>query len=154
MKKISCTKIIHSNLWRKNSFLLKEMKQIYELCDSVCDFKVKKASFAVVYTDVKEMQELNKKYRNKDKPTNVLSFESGEVENGVTNIGDIVLCYEVIKEESDCGSLIFKNHLTHMLVHGILHLNGFDHIKHEDFEVMSAFEIKILHCLGIENPYI
>lgn len=115
---------------------------------------------AVVLADDAFVQELNKNYRAKDKPTNVLSFPSSELEelenlpdSEQVNLGDIILALETVEREAKEQGKTFRGHTIHLLVHGFLHLLGYNHIKQEEAEIMEAKEIKILHALGIENPY-
>ena len=101
-----------------------------------------------------EIQDLNKQYRNKDKATNVLSFPVQLPEEVDVNLlGDIVLCPSVIKREAEQQSKSEESHWAHMVVHGMLHLQGYDHVKEDDAEEMEQLEIDILHKLGYENPY-
>ncbi len=105
-----------------------------------------------------EIKNLNKQYRDKDKITNVLSFSMQSPEEvDVCLLGDIVLCAAVINQEA---VLLLKqqsktnlSHWAHMVVHGMLHLQGYDHIKNDEAEVMEQLEINILNKLGFENPY-
>ncbi|CAC9513527.1 Metal-dependent hydrolase YbeY, involved in rRNA and/or ribosome maturation and assembly [uncultured Gammaproteobacteria bacterium] len=104
--------------------------------------------------DTAEIQLLNRTYREKDKPTNVLSFPSElpkEIE--VAILGDVVICIAVVQIEAKEQSKTFENHLMHTAVHGVLHLLGYDHIKDNEADEMEGLEIKILAGLGIENPY-
>ncbi|MDR0319159.1 MAG: apolipoprotein N-acyltransferase [Rickettsiales bacterium] len=103
------------------------------------------AEVSILLTNDKEIQALNKKYRGMDKPTNVLSFETGDPEI----MGDIVLSYDTIMKEA--GAKKFKSHATHMIVHGALHLTGMDHIKDIDAETMEAREAKILSKIKWEK---
>lgn len=118
----------------------------------------------ILLTDDAEIQELNKRYRGVDKPTNVLSFPSFEPEeiSGLkTNkqspepivLGDIALAYETIQKECSDQDKSFDHHLIHLTVHGVLHLLGFDHEKDEEAAVMESLEIQILSSLTIPNPY-
>ena len=91
---------------------------------------------------------LNRDFRGKDKPTNVLSFP------GDGHIGDLVLAFETIEREAAEQGKSFKAHTQHLLVHGVLHLLGHDHIKDAEAEKMEALEIKILKKLGVANPYL
>ena len=101
-----------------------------------------------------EIQQLNKQYRDKDKATNVLSFPMQSPEEvGVSLLGDIVLCAAVINSEAKQQSKAENAHWAHMVVHGMLHLQGFDHIRNEEAEEMEQLEIKILKQLGFDNPY-
>ncbi len=111
------------------------------------------ASFRVV--DVQEMQELNRTYRDKDRPTNVLSFPMQlpeEVE--IALLGDLALCAPVIQEEAKQQNKSAESHWAHMVVHGMLHLQGFDHIETAEAENMEAHEVSILQSLGFEDPYL
>ena len=108
------------------------------------------------FVSSEEMQLLNKTYRNKDKPTNVLSFELPEnfpVGDEKTLIGEIALCEEIIHEESKKYKKIFENRLKHMIIHGRLHLIGFDHIKKEEENKMESIEKKIMKSLSAGDPY-
>lgn len=98
------------------------------------------------------IQELNKNYRGQDKPTNVLSFPQDD--EGFMNLGDIVLALETIQQEAKEQEKEFNDHLTHLTVHGTLHLLGYDHEEDDQAEEMEALEVKILNALDIENPYI
>ena len=101
-----------------------------------------------------EIQVLNKEYRNKNQVTNVLSFQSeipDEVEESI--LGDVVICVDVVREEALVGDKKFADHLTHMAVHGILHLIGHDHEDITSAYKMEAIEIDFLDKLGISNPY-
>ena len=101
-----------------------------------------------------EIQVLNKEYRSKNQVTNVLSFQSDipdEVEESI--LGDVVLCVDVVREEALVGDKKFADHLTHMAVHGILHLIGHDHEDITSAYKMESIEIDFLDKLGISNPY-
>lgn len=95
------------------------------------------------------IQNLNKTYRGKDKPTNVLSFPQDEP--GM--LGDVILAYETLEKESRDQGKSFKDHALHMIVHGILHLLGHDHENDDDAQEMESLEIAILGDLGVKNPY-
>ncbi len=111
---------------------------------------------SIVLSDDDFIQNLNKDYRNKDKPTNVLSFpqtEEDEMDMPALMLGDIIITSGVIEQEAKEQSKSIKDHYTHMLVHGCLHLLHYDHITDEQAEEMESLEIKILDNLGIKNPY-
>lgn len=101
-----------------------------------------------------ESQELNSTYRGKDKPTNVLSFPF-EVPEGVpiTLLGDLIICADVVSREADEQKKALLDHWAHMVVHGCLHLIGFDHINDDEAEEMENLERKILASLDIADPY-
>ncbi len=109
---------------------------------------------SLLVTTPGEIQKLNKQYRDKDKATNVLSFPMQSPEEiDVCLLGDIVLCAAVINREAKQQSKAENAHWAHMVVHGMLHLQGFDHIKNEQAEEMEQLEIKILNQLGFDDPY-
>ena len=97
-----------------------------------------------------EIQTLNKTYRGKDKPTNVLSFPDA---GPAPILGDIVIARETVKREADAADLTITDHLSHMLIHGFLHLQGYDHENDADAFIMEDLEVKALQLLNIDNPY-
>ena len=104
--------------------------------------------------DDKEMTALNKKFRNKDSSTNVLSFTNDDISSTFTgDLGDIAINYDFIKKESKKQNKNFDDHMIHMLVHGIYHILGFDHKNDEMADFMEEKEIAILNELKIRNPY-
>lgn len=110
------------------------------------------ASLQIVSSD--EMQILNRDYRGKDKPTNVLSFPMELPEEvGINILGDLALCDEVIESEAEEQGKQVEAHWAHMVVHGMLHLQGYDHIGDEEANVMETKEIEIMKALGFEDPY-
>lgn len=105
------------------------------------------------------IQTLNREYRQIDKPTNVLSFatlESGQPfgqDRACVPLGDIVLSFETIAQEAIQQNKPFADHFSHMIVHGALHLLGYDHIDEHEAIVMEGLEIEILKSIGVKNPY-
>lgn len=101
-----------------------------------------------------ESQQLNHQYRGKDKPTNVLSFPF-EVPDGIelNLLGDLVICANVVEQEAQAQNKALFDHWAHMVIHGCLHLLGYDHINDNDALEMEALEVKILANLSINNPY-
>ncbi len=132
--------------WDKINF---DFNKISDFVLSYMKYKGKNKTISILLTNNSEIKKINKQYRDKNKPTNILSFEIGE--SGV--LGDIALSYETIKKESEDQNISFENHLTHLIVHGVLHLLGYDHIKDSEAKEMEDLEIKILDKMGIENPY-
>lgn len=108
--------------------------------------------------DEAESQDLNREYRDKDKPTNVLSFPSElpdfvREQLEVLPLGDLVICAPVMEREAAEQGKAVRDHWAHLTVHGVLHLLGFDHLQDEEAEAMEAMEIRALVALGIANPY-
>lgn len=109
----------------------------------------------VVFTDDAHIRKLNARWRGKDSATNVLSFPAGaqpEAE-GPVPLGDIVLAFETVAREAAAEDKKPEHHVAHLLVHGFLHLLGYDHETDEQAETMEALERRILHALAIGDPY-
>lgn len=105
-------------------------------------------------TDEDESRALNSKWRNIDKPTNVLSFPLDDTGNSSPGlIGDIVICAPVIRQEAVAQDKSLAAHWAHIIIHGILHLMGYDHVDEKDAEIMEAKETAILKDLGFPDPY-
>jgi probable rRNA maturation factor len=102
-----------------------------------------------------ESQQLNNQYRGQDKPTNVLSFPF-EVPEGLTLnlLGDLVICVDIMKKEAVLQNKVLFDHWAHLVIHGCLHLLGFDHSNDEEAVEMEAIEIAALATLNINNPYL
>jgi probable rRNA maturation factor len=97
---------------------------------------------------------LNAHYRRKDKPTNVLSFSgAGSVPDGRYFLGELVICAPVVAHEASSQGKTLESHWAHMMIHGVLHLLGFDHEREREAAKMAAREIQILDRLGFSNPY-
>ena len=112
------------------------------------------SELSIVLTDDAEQQGLNRDWRGIDKPTNVLSFPQIEPFGPVTGIlGDIVLARETLEREAVELGKPFNDHYTHLVVHGFLHILGYDHIEEAQALVMEGLETKILATLGIPDPY-
>ena len=108
----------------------------------------------VRFVDTNESQMLNNTYRSKDKPTNVLSFPF-EAPPGidVPLLGDLVVCQAIIEKEAQQQNKQLHSHYAHMIVHGCLHLLGYDHIEDDEAEHMESIEIALLANLNIDDPY-
>ncbi|RRS10535.1 rRNA maturation RNase YbeY [Pseudoalteromonas sp. J010] len=114
----------------------------------------KEAELTIRIADEQESQELNSQYRGKDKPTNVLSFPF-DAPPGIELplIGDLIICPQVVYQESVEQEKTFHDHFAHMVIHGCLHLLGFDHINEKDAVEMETIEKQILASLHIADPY-
>lgn len=119
----------------------------------------------VVLTGDAEIRDLNRTWRGKDRPTNVLSFPAGDVpfaaalpgdpgfDGAPIPLGDIVIAFETTRAEAGERPIPLSDHLSHLVVHGTLHLLGFDHLNDEEAEDMESLERKALASLGIADPY-
>jgi probable rRNA maturation factor len=126
----------------------------------IADADVGEAELAVMLTDDAGIRTLNSNWRGIDKPTNVLSFPalqptgpSGGPDDAPRMLGDIAIAYETTRKEADGEEKPFDHHLSHLAVHGFLHLIGYDHEKDDEAEAMETLEREILAQLGIPNPY-
>ena len=123
------------------------------------DAGIGEAELAVMLTDDAGIRTLNSNWRGIDKPTNVLSFPAlpptgaGGPDDAPRMLGDIAIAYETTRQEADDEQKPFDHHLSHLAVHGFLHLIGYDHEKDDDAEAMESLEQEILAQLGIPNPY-
>ncbi|MFT6258979.1 MAG: putative rRNA maturation factor [Rickettsiales bacterium] len=163
---------INEKLWKTDSSISKKIKSLIKEIIPQTPLKslsknIKEIEISVLLTNDEQIQELNKNYRQKDQPTNVLSFpmlNGEEIKNGDLSklealddclvLGDIVISYQTILRESEEQQKDFDHHLTHLLVHSLLHLIGFDHIDEDDAKIMEDLEIEVLHEVGIDNPYL
>lgn len=121
----------------------------------------KELSFNLCLSNDQEIHALNKEFRGKDKPTNVLSFANIDDEEFETytkhsqriEMGDIIIALETMQHEAEEKHISLHDHFCHLLIHGILHLLGYDHIEDDEAECMENLEIEILRLLNINNPY-
>ncbi|MGL4475692.1 MAG: rRNA maturation RNase YbeY [Shewanella sp.] len=112
------------------------------------------AELTIRIVDEAESQSLNHDYRGKDKPTNVLSFPF-EAPPGIELplLGDLVICAKVVENEALTQNKALQAHWAHMVIHGCLHLLGYDHINDEEAEEMESLEIELIQSLGYPDPY-
>ena len=120
-----------------------------KIANAAVDAKHKNSEVSITLVDDKYIKKINKKYRGINKPTNVLSFELGDD----VLLGDIFISLDTVMKEAQDENISVAEHTAHMVVHGILHLLGYDHIKNSDAEKMEKQEIMILKKLGYKNPY-
>ena len=143
---ISIDVVSENNLWNKKvkntSFFFNSLAKIFP---KKYRFIKKKLSLTVLLSNNKNIKKLNKKYRNKNKATDVLSFPSEKKINikKSSYIGDIVISYEFINKPKKSNTLEFKKRIAKIFIHGFLHLLGYDHIKLKDFKEMLIEEEKI-----------
>ena len=159
--------LFKDKVWTKNINRKLLNKKIIEKLLNECFLKTN-TNAVIVFLNVscvdnQKMIEYNKKYRNKNQTTNVLSFELNKNNNKSSKyglkhnlliLGDMVLCYEKIRDEAEEYNKTFKERLYHLIVHSILHLLGYDHIDDDERENMEKLEIDILEKFGIKNIYL
>ncbi|WP_194724541.1 rRNA maturation RNase YbeY [Noviherbaspirillum malthae] len=112
------------------------------------------AELTIRFVDAEEGRALNREYRGKDYATNVLTFAYTEDEESETTQADIILCTDVLQREADEQKKTVQAHTAHLVVHGVLHAQGYDHETDEEAAEMEGLEIEILASLGQSNPYV
>tara|TARA_E500000331_G_scaffold356551_1_gene415223 strand:- start:19 stop:498 length:480 start_codon:yes stop_codon:yes gene_type:complete len=122
---------------------------------NICNLK--HYGLSIILSNDKRVSFLNYKWKGKKKPTNVLSFPNHDSLNEKPydnrHLGDIFLGYETLKREAALGNLLFVNHLSHLLIHGILHLKGYSHYNKINEKTMQKEEVRLLKILNVDNPY-
>jgi probable rRNA maturation factor len=134
-------------LGKAADFLQKEVAQ---------PFPPTEPEVSLVFTDDASIREINSEWRSQDKPTNVLSFPAFPLQPGGKPgpmLGDIIIARETVEREAVELEKTFDEHLTHLMVHGFLHLFGYDHNNDAEAEVMEGLETRILAALGLSDPY-
>lgn len=111
------------------------------------------AEFTIRFVDAEEGQTLNRDYRGKDYATNVLTFAYTEDEDAEVTQADIILCTDVLEQEAAQQHKPLVDHAAHLIVHGVLHAQGYDHEDDEEAQEMETLETEILHTLGFADPY-
>jgi probable rRNA maturation factor len=152
---------IEASAWEKDAeFSLAHISEALAAVRAHFPILVEHGHVDVILGDDDLLQDLNTTYRHKNKPTNVLSFPQEDLKKGTylpphefMLLGDIVLSHSTIKAESISQRKEFSHHLKHLIIHGFLHLLGFDHETSADAEEMESLEIEILNSLNIPNPY-
>jgi len=142
--------------WPEEKVLREKLAQILDSVFAHLGFADVETELSAVFTDDATMRQLNTKWRGIDKPTNVLSFPAFALEAGLAPrqmLGDIVFALETIEREAHEQQKTFSHHLTHLMLHGILHLLGFDHQTSDEAETMEALERTILARHAIPDPY-
>jgi len=133
---------------------LPENELIVKWAEQALDEQHKDAEITLRVVDINEGLALNKEWRGRDSATNVLSFPVGEpVEHAPNLLGDIVVCAPIVEQEAKEQGKTIDAHWAHLVIHGILHLQGYDHESDEEANVMESKEIKILKEIGYTNPY-
>ncbi len=136
----------------------RRIKGIRAFCERVADMaweSQEPAEISVVLADDDFVHNLNKQYRGKDCPTNVLSFENAEQppKGQPWLAGDIIVAYDTVMREAKAQAKTFEAHFTHLLVHGVLHLQGYDHLTEAEAKKMESLETKLMKKMGYDNPY-
>ena len=152
--------LIVADAWNSEPDADAVIQRAVAVAAEMADTDTADAELAVMLTDDAGIRTLNSNWRGIDKPTNVLSFPALRPPAGVSGaddvppmLGDIAIAYETARREADDEQKPFDHHLSHLTVHGFLHLVGYDHETDDEAEAMEALEIEILAQLGIPDPY-
>jgi len=151
--------LVVADCWQTEPDAEAVIHRAIDVAAEIADADVGEAEIAVMLTDDSGIQTLNSNWRGIDKPTNVLSFPalqptgSGAADDAPRMLGDIAIAYQTTRKEADDEQKPFDHHLSHLAVHGFLHLIGYDHEKDDDAEAMESLEAEILAQLGIPDPY-
>ncbi|HEY5346735.1 MAG TPA: rRNA maturation RNase YbeY [Rhizomicrobium sp.] len=142
----SITLVIEEEKWRAVRGLQARLKRAAALALSSAR---RKGALTILLSNDKKLKALNRDFRGKDKPTNVLSFpaDAGDY------LGDVAIAYGVTSKEARASGKKLIDHATHLAVHGVLHLIGHDHETRRDAKIMEPLEVRILGKLGIADPY-
>jgi len=151
--------LVVADCWQAEAGAEAVIQRAVAAAAEIVDADVGEAELAVMLTDDAGIRTLNLNWRGIDKPTNVLSFPAlpptgaGGPDDAPRMLGDIAIAYQTTRKEADDEQKPFDHHLSHLAVHGFLHLIGYDHEKDDDAEAMEGLETEILAQLGIPDPY-
>ena len=147
---------INADGWQSEHSLRMLVDRVLEATLHALEFDDVDSELSLVFTDDANIRTINSKWRHIDKATNVLSFPAFPIQSGQRPgpiLGDIVIARETVQREAQEENKSFDDHLSHLIVHGLLHLTGYDHQNDEEAEQMESLERKILASLGISDPY-
>ena len=150
--------LVVADCWQNEPDVEAVIERAIAVAAEMVDADTGEAELAVMLTDDGGIRTLNKNWRGIDKPTNVLSFPAlqpaaGAPDDAPRMLGDIAIAYQTTRKEADDEQKPFDHHLSHLAVHGFLHLIGYDHEKDDDADAMESLEQEILAQLGIPDPY-
>ena len=151
--------LVVADCWRTEPDAEAVIQRAIATAAETVDADIGEAELTVMLTDDAGVRTLNSNWRGIDKPTNVLSFPAlqptgaGGPDDAPRMLGDIAIAYETTRREADDEQKPFDHHLSHLAVHGFLHLIGYDHEKDDEAEAMETLETEILAQLGIPDPY-
>lgn len=147
---------INADGWQSEHSLRMLVDRVLEATLHGLEFDDVDSELSLVFTDDANIRTINAKWRHIDKATNVLSFPAFSIQPGQRPgpiLGDIVIARETVQREAQEENKSFDDHLSHLIVHGLLHLTGYDHQNDDEAEQMESLERKILASLGISDPY-
>jgi probable rRNA maturation factor len=149
--------LIAADCWQAHADAEDVVQRAIAAAATFVELPANKTEIAVMLTDDARVRELNRQWRGQDKATNVLSFPAAQPPGPAPQplmLGDIAIAYETTRNEAEAEGKPFQNHLSHLAIHGFLHLLGYDHLNDEEAEEMEGLERDILAKLGIADPYL
>ena len=158
MAKPNVDLIIESPLWEKVAFVERAVLRAAEAVGAYSEVAraIRRGDeLCITLLDDEEIAALNSRWRGKNAPTNVLSFPArmDPDKRAPRHLGDIALAFETIENEAANEGKAFDDHVMHLVVHGVLHLLGYDHLNEGDAQRMETIEARILASIGVANPY-
>lgn len=144
--------LVESELWKRRRGVRPLLRRA--VAEAAATLSTRPGELAIVLTDDSAIRTLNRTWRGKDEPTNVLAFPAPPKASPHRLIGDIVIAYETLAREAIAERKSFIHHLAHLAVHGFLHLCGHDHETDQEAIVMERLEVAVLARLRIANPYL
>ena len=154
------TLVVEDQNWRSHRGIQTRVKQAADAARKAAKLK---GGFTILLAGDRKLRALTGDFRGRDKPTNVLSFPAGDdfidgrpagrFASADAYAGDIAIAYGVTRREAKDAGKDFADHASHLVVHGVLHLAGYDHERPKDAKLMEPLEVKILKRLGIADPY-
>jgi probable rRNA maturation factor len=149
--------LIAAECWQTQADAEDIVQRAIAAAASFVELPANETEVAVMLTDDARIRELNREWRGQDKATNVLSFPAAQPPGETPQplmLGDIAIAYETTRNEAEAEGKPFQNHLSHLAIHGFLHLLGYDHLDDKEAEEMEGLERDILAKLGIADPYL
>jgi probable rRNA maturation factor len=149
--------LIAAECWQAQADAENIVQRAIAAAASCVELPADETEVAVMLTDDARIRDLNREWRGQDKATNVLSFPAAQPPGATPQplmLGDIAIAYETTRNEAEAEGKPFQNHLSHLAIHGFLHLLGYDHLDDDEAEEMEGLERDILAKLGIADPYL
>ncbi|GAA3843622.1 rRNA maturation RNase YbeY [[Pseudomonas] carboxydohydrogena] len=149
--------LIAADCWQEQLDAEEVVQRAIAAAAALVELPAEDTEVAVMLADDARVRELNKEWRGQDKATNVLSFPAAQPPGATPQplmLGDIAIAYETTRLEAETEGKPFQNHLSHLAIHGFLHLLGYDHLDDTEAEEMEGLEREILASLGIADPYL
>jgi probable rRNA maturation factor len=149
--------LIAADCWQAQPDAEEAVQRAIAAAAAFVELPADETEVAVMLTDDARIRELNREWRGQDKATNVLSFPAAQPPGESSQplmLGDIAIAFETTRNEAETEGKPFQNHLSHLAIHGFLHLLGYDHLDDDEAEEMEGLERDILAKLGIADPYL